>query len=162
MIVLQEEERKAKDKFARIAYETDEIIEQKDKLTEQNRTLLYFFIGTLFLGILLFVIRTQRAKNRELLLKQQQQKINEEIYNLMISQQATIEENRVKEKKRIAQELHDGVLGRLFGARLNLDSLNRFNDEDSVNSRFNYLAELKNIEQDIEKYLTILTERNMC
>jgi signal transduction histidine kinase len=148
---LQLEERKAKDKFARIAYETDEIIEQKDKLTEQNRTLLYFFIGTLFLGILLFVIRTQRAKNRELLLKQQQQKINEEIYNLMISQQATIEENRVKEKKRIAQELHDGVLGRLFGARLNLDSLNRFNDEDSVNSRFNYLAELKNIEQDIRE-----------
>ena len=148
---LQEEERKAKDKFARIAYETDEIIEQKDKLTEQNRTLLYFFIGTLFLGILLFVIRTQRAKNRELLLKQQQQKINEEIYSLMISQQATIEENRVKEKKRIAQELHDGVLGRLFGARLNLDSLNRFNDEDSVNSRFNYLAELKNIEQDIRE-----------
>ena len=72
---LQLEERKAKDKFARIAYETDEIIEQKDKLTEQNRTLLYFFIGTLFLGVLLFVIRTQRAKNRELLLKQQQQKI---------------------------------------------------------------------------------------
>lgn len=148
---LQQEERKAKDKFARIAYETDEIIEQKDKLTEQNRTLLYFFIGTLFLGILLFVIRTQRAKNRELLLKQQQQKINEEIYNLMISQQATIEENRVKEKKRIAQELHDGVLGRLFGARLNLDSLNRFNDEDSIISRFNYLTELKNIEQDIRE-----------
>lgn len=148
---IQLEERKAKDKFARIAFETDEIIQQKDKLTEQNRTLLYFFIGTLFLGILLFVIRTQRAKNRELLLKQQQQKINEEIYNLMISQQATIEENRVKEKKRIAQELHDGVLGRLFGARLNLDSLNRFNDEDSIISRFNYLTELKNIEQDIRE-----------
>ena len=69
----------------------------------------------------------------------------------MISQQSTIEENRVKEKKRIAQELHDGVLGRLFGARLNLDSLNRFNDEDSINSRFDYLAELKNIEQDIRE-----------
>lgn len=148
---LQQEERKAKDKFARIAFETDEIILQKDKLTEQNRTLLYFFIGTLFLGILLFVIRTQRAKNRELLLKQQQQKVNEEIYNLMISQQATIEENRVKEKKRIAQELHDGVLGRLFGARLNLDSLNRFSDEESIDSRFNYLNELKNIEQDIRE-----------
>lgn len=148
---VQQEERKAKDKFARIAFETDEIIQEKDKLAEQNRSLLYFFIGTLFVGLLLFVIRTQRAKNRELLLKQQQQKVNEEIYNLMISQQATIEENRVKEKKRIAQELHDGVLGRLFGARLNLDSLNRFSDDESVTSRFNYLAELKNIEQDIRE-----------
>lgn len=148
---LQIEERKSKDKFARIAFETDEIIQEKDKLAEQNRSLLYFFIGTLFVGLLLFVIRTQRAKNRELLLKQQQQKVNEEIYNLMISQQATIEENRVKEKKRIAQELHDGVLGRLFGARLNLDSLNRFTDDESITSRFNYLAELKNIEQDIRE-----------
>lgn len=148
---LQLEERKSKDKFARIAFETDEIIQEKDKLAEQNRSLLYFFVGTLFVGLLLFVIRTQRAKNRELLLKQQQQKANEEIYNLMISQQATIEENRVREKKRIAQELHDGVLGRLFGARLNLDSLNRFTDEESINHRFNYLNELKNIEQDIRE-----------
>jgi signal transduction histidine kinase len=142
---VQQEERKAKDKFARIAFETDEITQEKDKLAEQNRNLLYFFLATLFVGLLLFVIRTQRAKNRELLLKQQQQKVNEEIYNLMITQQATIEENRVKEKKRIAQELHDGVLGRLFGARLNLDSLNRFSDDESITSRFNYLAELKNI-----------------
>lgn len=148
---LQLEERKAKDKFARIAFETDEIIQEKDKLAEQNRSLLYFFVGTLFVGLLLFVIRTQRAKNRELMLKQQQQKANEEIYSLMISQQATIEENRVREKKRIAQELHDGVLGRLFGARLNLDSLNRSTDEESINSRFNYLNELKNIEQDIRE-----------
>ena len=148
---LQQEERKSKDKFARIAFETDEITQEKDKLAEQNRNLLYFFLATLFVGLLLFVIRTQRAKNRELLLKQQQQKVNEEIYNLMITQQATIEENRVKEKKRIAQELHDGVLGRLFGARLNLDSLNRFSDDESITSRFNYLAELKNIEQDIRE-----------
>ncbi len=148
---IQIEERKSKDKFARIAFETDEIIQEKDKLAEQNRNLLYFFLATLFVGLLLFVIRTQRAKNRELLLKQQQQKVNEEIYNLMITQQATIEENRVKEKKRIAQELHDGVLGRLFGARLNLDSLNRFSDDESITSRFNYLAELKNIEQDIRE-----------
>jgi len=148
---IQQEERKAKDKFARIAYETDEIIGEKDKLEEQNRTLLYFFIGTFAVGVLLFVIRTQRARNRELLLKQQQQKVNEEIYSLMISQQQTIEENRVKEKKRIAQELHDGILGRMFGARLNLDSLNKFNDEESIANRYNYLNELKNIEQDIRE-----------
>jgi len=161
---LQQAERKAKDKFARIAFETDEIISQKDKLAEQNRSISYFFIGTFLIGILLFVIRSQKAKNRELVLREAQQKANEDIYNLMISQQASIEESRVKEKKRIAQELHDGVLGRLFGARLNLDSLNRASDEQSIVTRFNYLAELKNIEQDIreishdlnrEKYVVI-------
>lgn len=40
-------------------------------LREKNRTLLMFFIMTLMMGLLLFVIRTQRAKNRELLLRNQ-------------------------------------------------------------------------------------------
>ena len=84
------------------------------------------------LGLFLYIIKAQKTKNRELLFKQEQQKVNEEIYNLMISQQNTIETNRIKEKKRVAQELHDGVLGRMFGVRMNLDSLNKFNDEPAV------------------------------
>ncbi len=148
---LQQTERQIKDRFARIQFETDEISIQKDKLAEQNRNLFYFFIATLSIGLLLFVIRNQRTKNRELLLKQAQQKANEEIYNLMLFQQNKIEESRIKEKKRIAQELHDGVLGRLFGTRLNLDSLNRESDINVVEKRREYLNELKNIEQDIRE-----------
>jgi signal transduction histidine kinase len=148
---LQQAERKSRDKFTKIQLETEEIISENDKLEQKNRSLLYFFVGTLMIGMLLFVIRTQRARNRELLLKQAQQKANEDIYNLMISQQNNIEESRIKEKKRIAQELHDGVLGRLFGARLNLDSLNKTNTEDAAKKRNEYLAELKNIEQDIRE-----------
>lgn len=148
---LKHEERKVKDKFARIQFETDELATDRERLVEQNRTLFLFFIGTIMIGLLLFVIRTQRAKNRELMLKQAQQKANEDIYNLMLAQQNMIEEGRVKEKKRIAQDLHDGVLGRLFGARLNLDSLNRVDGEEARVQRFNYLAELKSIEQDIRE-----------
>ncbi|WP_306567038.1 tetratricopeptide repeat-containing sensor histidine kinase [Flavobacterium lindanitolerans] len=148
---LQSAERKAKDKFARIEYETDEIIQQKDKLAEQNRNILFFFGLVVMIGILLFVIKNQRSKTKELMLKQAQQKANEDIYNLMLYQQNKIEEGRTNEKVRIAQELHDGILGRLFGARLNLDSLNKRQDEDAITSRNNYLVELKNIEQDIRE-----------
>ena len=148
---IQLEERKAKDKFARIAFETDEILQEKGQLEEKNRNYLYYFLGTICLFLLVFVIRTQRAKNRELLYKQQQQQANEEIYNLMISQQATIEESRVQEKKKIAQDLHDGVLGRMFGVRLNLDSLNRNPNEEAIRLRYTYLSELKQIEQDIRE-----------
>ncbi len=148
---LQQRERRLKDRFARIQFETDEITIQKDKLEEQNRTLLYFFVAALMIGTLLFVIRMQRSKNRELLLIQGQQKANEDIYNLMIAQQSKLEEGRIAEKKRIAQELHDGVLGRLFGTRLNLDSLNRMSDDQAIVKRNNYLVELKNIEQDIRE-----------
>ncbi len=148
---LQSAERKAKDKFARIEYETDEIIQQKDKLAEQNRNILFFFGLVVMIGVLLFVIKNQRSRTKELMLKQAQQKANEDIYNLMLYQQNKIEEGRVNEKVRIAQELHDGILGRLFGARLNLDSLNKRQDEEAIASRNNYLVELKNIEQDIRE-----------
>ncbi|MBF6608159.1 MAG: tetratricopeptide repeat protein [Flavobacterium sp.] len=148
---LQKNERGIKDKFARIQFETEEITQKNDKLEAQNRNLFLFFIGTVMIGLLLFVIRTQRAKNRELLLKQAQQKANEDIYNLMLSQQNKIEEGRIREKKRIAQELHDGVLGRLFGARLNLDSLNKMEGGEAAGKRNDYLTELKNIEQDIRE-----------
>lgn len=148
---LQLAERKSRDRFSRIQLETDEIIESNTQLEERNRNLLYFFVVSAILLGFLFIIRTQRAKTRELVLKQAQQKANEDIYNLMIAQQSVIDESRAAEKKRIARELHDGVLGRMFGARLNLDSLNTSSDEDSVQKRFNYLSELKNIEQDLRE-----------
>jgi signal transduction histidine kinase len=148
---LQVAERSSKDKFARIQYETDEIIQENDVLENRNRTLLYVFVVTFILVALLFVVRAQRARTRELLYKQTQQKANEEIFNLMMSQQSIIDESRSKEKKRLAQDLHDGVLGRMFGLRLNLDSLNSSADADAVQKRHELLNELKTIEQDIRE-----------
>ncbi|OYX83945.1 MAG: sensor histidine kinase [Flavobacteriales bacterium 32-34-25] len=148
---LQQYERKIGEKFSRIQYETDQIKGENTDLESKNRKLVYFFSGLTILGLFFYIIKSQKAKNRELLYKQQQQKANEDIYNLMISQQNTIEANRVQEKKRVAQELHDGVLGRMFGVRMNLEGLNRFNDDLAVTQRHDYLAELKNIEQDIRE-----------
>lgn len=148
---LQKAERKMGDKFTRIEYETDEIKDENTDLVVQNRNIVYFFSILTMGGLFLFVIKTQKAKHRELMFKQQQQKANEDIYNLMITQQNTIEINRIKEKKRVARELHDGVLGRMFGVRINLDSLNKINDETATAQRNSYLSELKNIEQDIRE-----------
>lgn len=149
--LLRKEERKIGEKFSRIEFETDQIKGENFDLEAKNRKLVYFFSGLTILGLFIYIIKSQKAKNRELLYKQQQQKANEDIYNLMISQQNTIEANRVQEKKRVAQELHDGVLGRMFGVRMNLEGLNRFNDDLAVTQRHDYLAELKNIEQDIRE-----------
>jgi signal transduction histidine kinase len=148
---LQKADRDIAEKFTRIEYETDEIKQENTDLTVQNRNLVYIFGSVLILGLFLYIIKAQKAKNRELLYKQEQQKANEEIYNLMISQQNDVETIRVIEKKRVAQELHDGVLGRMFGVRMNLDSLNKFNDELASKQRISYIVELKNIEQDIRE-----------
>ena len=80
-----------------------------------------------------------------------QQKANEDIYNLMLSQQDKVDEARTIEKKRISEELHDGVLGRLFGTRLSLDSINFKDGKEAMMTRANYIGQLKTIEEDIRK-----------
>jgi signal transduction histidine kinase len=148
---LQKAERSMGDKFSRIEYETDQIKDENTSLEVQNRNLVYILSFVTLLGLSIYTIKAQKTRNRVLLYKQQQQKANEDIYNLMISQQTTMDTIRVKEKKRVAQELHDGVLGRMFGVRMNLDGLNGFQDEMAVSQRSGYLSELKNIEQDIRE-----------
>jgi signal transduction histidine kinase len=148
---LQKAERKMGEKFSRIEFETDEIKVEYINLEGQNKNLLLIFAAFIILAILLYTIKSQRVRQRELQFKQQQAQANAEIYNLLINQQNTIEINSIKEKKRVARELHDGVLGRMFGVRINLDGLNKIMDESGVEKRRNYLTELKNIEQDIRE-----------
>nr|WP_051662691.1 ATP-binding protein [Flavobacterium sp. KJJ] len=144
-------ERKMGEKFSRIEYETNEIKDQNSNLQEKNKTLVYVFSICTLAGLFFYVYKTQQAKNRELLFKQQQQIANEDIYNLMISQQNDIELTRIKEKKKVAQELHDGVLGRMFGVRISLDSLDKIDEAQAAPKRKKYLTELKHIEEDIRE-----------
>lgn len=148
---LQLSERKIRNKLARIEFETDDLIEQKDKLVEQRQSLIYFGFALLVAGIFLYVIRTQAAKNRELLLIQNQQAANEEIYQLMLKQQEKVEEVRQLEKVKIGQELHDSVLGKLFGTRLNLGVLNASQNADDIEKRNTFIEDLKVIEQEIRE-----------
>ena len=144
-------ERNMGEKFSRIEYETNEIKDQNSNLQEKNKTLVYVFSICTLLGLFFYVYKTQQARNRELLFKQQQQVANEDIYNLMISQQNEIEATRIREKKNVAQELHDGVLGRMFGIRISLDSLDKVEETLAAPKRKKYLAELKSIEEDIRE-----------
>lgn len=144
-------ERNVSEKFARIEYETDEFKRQKEQLAIQNRNIILFALLAVFIVVLLYIIRDQRSRNKYFRLREEQQKANEEIYSLMLSQQKKLDEVVIKEKQRIGQELHDGVLGRLFGARLNLDSLNKKGDELAIAGRDHYISELKFIEQDIRE-----------
>jgi len=144
-------ERSIRNKFARIDYETDVIKQEKEAISKQNILLLATSIGLLLSILLLYIIKTQRERNKELQLAQQQQEANEEIYNLMLSQQDKMDAARAVEKKRISQEIHDGILGRLFGTRLSLDSLNMVNTEEAIISRESYIKDLIEIEKDIRK-----------
>ncbi|TCK65161.1 histidine kinase/DNA gyrase B/HSP90-like ATPase [Winogradskyella wandonensis] len=148
---LQKEERLVKNKFARVKFDTDQIEAENKQISRENLILFISLLGLFVAGVLIYIILSQRAKNKELRLIQEQQKANEEIYNLMLGQQDKVEEARAQEKIRVSKELHDGVLGRLFGARLSLDSLNFSEGKEAIMNRANYISQLKTIEDDIRK-----------
>ncbi|SFC85447.1 Signal transduction histidine kinase [Algibacter pectinivorans] len=144
-------ERLKRDKFARIKYETNKIEQQNIQIAKERMWLLIISIVVVLASVLLYIAIGQRNRNRELQFKQKQQESNEEIYNLMLSQNESVEEARDLEKKKISQELHDGILGRLFGTRLSLDSLNMNTSKEAMKTREEYIKELKIIEDDIRK-----------
>ncbi|MCB0383491.1 MAG: two-component sensor histidine kinase, partial [Psychroserpens sp.] len=144
-------ERNVRNKFARIEFETDKIEEENERISQQRMWLIVVSSVLLVTLFLLYIIISQRTKNKELQFEKDQQKANEEIYNLMLSQQDKVDEARANEKKRISQEMHDGILGRLFGTRLSLDSLNFSEGKEAMQNRSNYINELKTIEDDIRK-----------
>src|SRR5690606_24503646 len=148
---LIDNERAFRNKFARIKFETEQIELENARISRERFWLIMISITLILAIVLLYIVIAQRTKNKELKFAQDQQKTNEEIYNLMLSQQDKVDEARAKEKVRISQELHDGILGRLFGTRLSLDSLNFVEGKDAIFNRANYIKELKLIEEDIRK-----------
>ncbi|MDY7394349.1 tetratricopeptide repeat protein [Aureibaculum sp. 2210JD6-5] len=153
---LLKEERAIRDKFARIRFETDEFIEEnealaeeKEILTEQKKRILTIGSILLVLGVLIYIIRDQRLKNIRLRLEKEQQQANEEIYNLMLTQQYKLDEGKRNEKKRMSEELHDGVLGNLYGIKMNLAVLNQQSNPDAILKREEFIEGLSNVIDEI-------------
>ncbi len=146
---LQIEERKIRNKFTRIRFETDEYIEETEKLSEQKIVISLGAFFTILVISLAYILRVQRTKNKELLFERAQQKSNEEIFSLMLKQQSKLEEGRLKERHRISEDLHDGVLGKIFGTRIGLGFLKINGDEATIKKHQLYIGELQNIEKEI-------------
>lgn len=147
---LQLLERTTRNKFNRIKFQTDEYIERNKILSAQRTVLLSVGIGIVALGISGFLYKKQSAKNREMVLEHKQRKADEKILKLLLEQQEIKEKEGGKERRRLSAELHDGILGRLFGLRLSLESLNENKDKCSVAQRKKYINDLSTLGKDIE------------
>ncbi|WP_221898787.1 ATP-binding protein [Robiginitalea sp. SC105] len=146
---LIQEERSLRDKFARVRYQTDQYIAENQFLSRQRMIWIWIAIGVLLLGVALFIIIDQQIRNQKLRFLQQQQEANQEIFNLMLTQNEKIEEGKQEEQKRISEELHDGVLGEMNGIRMVLLGLNGKEDENSVALRAQAIEKLKNVQEEI-------------
>jgi len=153
---LQKEERKQQNKFARIRFETDEFIaenveleSEKELLSKQKQIWIGVAIGFFLLGLSIYIIINQRAKNQKLVFDQQQQANNQEIFNLMLTQKQKVDEVKRMEQKRISEELHDGILGKMLGARMILTGLNKRATEEAIQEKSKALKSLQEIENEI-------------
>ncbi|MBC8769491.1 sensor histidine kinase [Arenibacter sp. BSSL-BM3] len=143
------EERATRNKFTRIRFETDEFIEQNELLTRQRQLWIGIAVAVLILAVFILITLDQRRKNQKLRFEKAQQEANQEIFNLLLAQNKKVEEGKQLEKRRISEELHDGILGQMLGIRLILTGLNNKTDSDSVLKRSDLLKKLQQLEEEI-------------
>ena len=149
---LQKQERATRNKLARIEFETDEIISEKETISNQRKIILIASLLIISFSFLLYIILYQRSKHKELVFTQQQQESNEEIYRLMLNNQEDIDEVRRNVKRNIGLELHDNILNRLAGVRLNLFSISRRQDEETIKKALEHIDYIRVIEQEIRAF----------
>lgn len=138
-----------RNKYARIEYETS-VVEDENKLLSTKNT--YILIGSIVLILLLvsFIIyRYIKSQKREIEFRKAQQKAEEEIFDLLKEYQLKLSIAKELEQNRISRELHDSVMNKLYGARMQLGLLNEYNEEEIKEKRLVYVDLLQEIEQEI-------------
>lgn len=146
---LQQEERKIRDKFARIRFETNEVLLNNQLLARQRQLWIGIAAGVFLLALAVFVIINQIRRNQKLQFQRKQQESNQEIFNLLLSQKGKLEEGKHLEQRRVSEELHDSILSQMLGIRLVLTALNNKTDEDAIAKRAELLKKLQELEEEI-------------
>ena len=142
-------QRNNRNKFARIEYETS-VVEEENKIL--NVKITNIIIGAIllcFLFIAIIIYRYIKSKKVEIELLLKQRKAEEEIFKLLQENQIKMNLAKVAEQNRISRELHDGVLNKLYGTRLQLGILNESDNEDIKVKRLTYVDLLQEIEKEI-------------
>ncbi|WP_229655079.1 ATP-binding protein [Flavobacterium sp. LC2016-23] len=142
-------QKNAHEKYARIEYETSRIEDENKVLTRKNFNILIISFVLILLLVIIFVLRYFKYKNKELKFLKMQQKANEEIYLLLTDQHENINVARDNEKAKIAKELHDGIMNKIYGVRMNLGFFNAKIESEIIEKRKAYISELQNIENEI-------------
>ncbi len=138
-----------RNKYARIEYETS-VIEDENKLLSTKNT--FILIGSIVLILLLvsyIIYRYIKSQKREIEFRKAQQKAEEEIFDLLKEYQLKLSIAKELEQNRISKELHDSVMNKLYGARMQLGLLNEYNEEEIKEKRLVYVDLLQEIEQEI-------------
>jgi len=142
-------QKNAHNKYARIEYETSRIEDENKILSKKNFNILISSFTLIFVLLIIIILRYSKYKNKELQFLKKQKSANEEIYLLLMEQHEQINNAKESEKSKIAKELHDGIMNRIYGVRMNLGFFNSKIENDIIEKRKEYIFELQNIENEI-------------
>jgi signal transduction histidine kinase len=138
-------QRKNRNKYARIEYETAVVEDANKELSNKN---LYLIVGIVVLGSA-FVVRLIIGQRKEIAYQKQLQVAEQELFDLMQTSQIALNEAKKEEQNRISRELHDNVMNRLYGTRLQLGMLNSITNIEAEEKRLEQINSLQVIEHDI-------------
>jgi len=142
-------ERRSRNKFERIRFETDETLAENALLARQKQLWTGIAATLLLLAIATYIIIDQRRKNEKLRFQEEQQASNQRIFDLLLAEKSKIEEGKKLAQKRISEELHDAVQSRLQGIRMLLLGLNKRNNPEAIEERAEAIKELKNVQEEV-------------
>ncbi|WP_431241335.1 sensor histidine kinase [Flavobacterium sp. P21] len=136
-------------RYARIEYETQSIEDENKVLTRKNFYILIFSFSLFLVLSAISLYIYLRSRNKELRFVKQRQSDSDEIFQLLSEQNEKINRAKDEEKNKIARELHDGVMNKIYSIRMNLGFFNAKVDEKTIEKRKEYIFELQNVENEI-------------
>ncbi|MTG96754.1 MULTISPECIES: ATP-binding protein [Myroides] len=151
-------ERQSKNKFARIEFEAEQLSLQNQQLIadKKNIILISSLILIVFIGTIIMLILY--IKNKSLRYQHRSQLADEKIYKLILEQKDLSDNAKFEERKRIAKELHDGIINRIFTTRFHLMQLDGNSNEEQRKLLIN---ELHVAEEEIRTISTILSQEKL-
>ncbi|WP_025124869.1 sensor histidine kinase [Myroides odoratimimus] len=133
-----------RNRFARIAYETEKVATENDAL---RNVILMVVVTSLIIILGLSVggfIYRLRNKNKELNFIKGQQEANESIYQLILEKSSIAIDAKNIVRNKIAKDIHDGVVNSIFTIKFNLQHL----QTENTTLKDTLITELQNLEKN--------------
>ena len=142
-------ERGIRNKFTAIRFETEKYMDENEKLFRQRSWIIASSIIFVMFFLFIYGNSRQRAKNKALVFEKELQQHNEDIFLLALENKTILERGRNLERLRISEELHDGILARLFSIRFKWSFLELTGNAKTIIQHKKSIEELLGIETDI-------------